>query len=297
MRILSLLLLVLGLWSCSSEQMGDKPSYEGVTADGFKFNIYSSTKSDQITEPGKYIYFTSAVLLDDTMNLQPKSEVIRMLVPTDSALMVTPNPVIDVLSRMVPGDSANVYIELDSIPQAKMQFPNNKFVNNYFIVEDIVDEDQYLDDIAKEKEEAMKMMKESQAKEGEVATTIEDLLGKYKKGELDGSLEKLESGLQIYNIEEGIGEALGNGNAKVHYYGVLESDGSEFDNSFKRGTPFSFNVGAGMVIPGWDEGVAKLKEGSKSLLFIPSELGYGETGSGQAIPPNSNLVFYIEVLK
>lgn len=290
--------ITLGLWACGGQEMGDSPSYEGITKDGFRYTIYSSNPKgeNELTEPGKYIYFTSAVLLDDTMTLQDKSEIIRMEVPTDSALMASPNPVIDVLCRMSPGDSANVYLILDSIPQAKMQFPNNTFVNNYFLVEAIVDEDQYLDDVAKEKEEAMKMMKESQAKEADVAATVEETLGKYKDGALANDLEELASGLKIYTIEEGSGEELGNGKSTVHYYGVLESDGSEFDNSYKRGTPFSFNVGAGMVIPGWDEGVAKLKPGSKSVLFIPSDLGYGENGSGQAIPPNSNLVFYIEVL-
>ncbi|WP_236978582.1 FKBP-type peptidyl-prolyl cis-trans isomerase [Membranihabitans maritimus] len=297
MRITSLfILMILSMWSCTNSN-SDQPAVEGTTEDGYKYNIYSSNLSGKIIEPGKYIYFTAAVLLDDTMSLQPKSEVIRMEVPTDSSLAQQPNPVMDVLRQMSPGDSANVYIELDSIPQAKMQFPNNKFINNYFVVEDVVEEDQYLDDVAKEKEEAMEEMKAAQVREEEIAGIVEENLEKYKSGDLANELNQLESGLEILTLEDGLGEEVGNGPATVHYYGVLEEDGTMFDNSFKRGTPFSFKVGAGSVIPGWDEGIAKLKPGEKAVLFIPSDLGYGENGSGQTIPPNSDLVFYVELVQ
>ena len=68
-----------------------------------------------------------------------------------------------------------------------------------------------------------------------------------------------------------------------------------FDNSFSRGEPFVFPLGAGQVIKGWDEGLALLPKGTKATLFIPYELGYGETGSPPSIPPRSELIFYVEV--
>lgn len=82
----------------------------------------------------------------------------------------------------------------------------------------------------------------------------------------------------------------------VNYKGTL-TDGKEFDNSYKRGQPFEFKVGAGKVIKGWDLGLVGMKVGGKRKLTIPSALGYGERGAGTSIPPNSTLVFEVELLK
>jgi len=83
----------------------------------------------------------------------------------------------------------------------------------------------------------------------------------------------------------------------MHYTGTLASDGSKFDSSVDRGQPFEFQIGIGQVIQGWDQGVIQMSLGEKSMLHIPSSLGYGERGAGQAIPPNADLVFEVELLK
>jgi len=104
------------------------------------------------------------------------------------------------------------------------------------------------------------------------------------------------SGLKYEEIETGSGATAQAGQkAKVHYTGWL-NNGQKFDSSLDRNDPFEFTLGAGMVIKGWDEGVAGMKVGGKRKLFIPSDLGYGARGAGGVIPPNSELIFEVELL-
>jgi len=105
------------------------------------------------------------------------------------------------------------------------------------------------------------------------------------------------SGLKILIEKEGTGRKPKAGEwVQVHYTGYLP-DGTKFDSSYDRGQPIGFQVGKGRVIAGWDEGIMQLKEGAKAYLFIPSHLGYGERGAGGVIPPNSDLIFKVELVK
>ena len=105
------------------------------------------------------------------------------------------------------------------------------------------------------------------------------------------------SGLKYEDVTEGTGAAAKAGDkVQVHYTGWL-TDGTKFDSSKDRGKPFSFKLGAGQVIKGWDEGVAGMKPGGKRKLVIPAALGYGQKGAAGVIPPGAELTFEVELLK
>ena len=116
-----------------------------------------------------------------------------------------------------------------------------------------------------------------------------------KKGK-EKNMITTKSGLRYIDENSGNGESPSSGKTvKVHYTGWLEN-GTKFDSSVDRGEPFEFVIGVGQVIKGWDEGVLSMKVGGKRKLIIPPDLAYGSRGAGSAIPPNSTLIFDVELL-
>ena len=115
--------------------------------------------------------------------------------------------------------------------------------------------------------------------------------------EMNKLLNKQNMELQVEILQAGQGQKIEAGQiASVHYTGWLE-DGTKFDSSVDRGTPFEFTVGAGQVIAGWDQGVAGMQVGEKRKLTIPSNLAYGENGISGVIPGGATLIFEVELLE
>lgn len=113
---------------------------------------------------------------------------------------------------------------------------------------------------------------------------------------LAAGFEKTESGLRYKIVQQGSGSSAKKGAmVSVHYEGSLDN-GEVFDSSYSRKEPITFPLGAGQVIPGWDEGIALLKVGDKARFVIPSHLGYGSRGAGGVIPPNATLIFDVELM-
>jgi FKBP-type peptidyl-prolyl cis-trans isomerase len=137
-----------------------------------------------------------------------------------------------------------------------------------------------------------------------IAVSVSLVVSAGARGQADGSnrktMTKTASGLQYFDEKEGTGDTPKTKQTCVmHYTGWLwenNAKGKEFDSSRKRGEPFSFAVGTGQVIKGWDEGVATMKVGGKRDLLIPADLGYGDRGASGTIPPNATLFFEVELL-
>ena len=117
------------------------------------------------------------------------------------------------------------------------------------------------------------------------------------KPEIDFPGEEPPADLVVEDLEVGDGaEATPGSTVSAHYVGVAHSTGEEFDASWNRGTPLDFRLGAGMVIAGWDEGIAGMRVGGRRRLVIPPHKAYGDRGAGAVIKPGETLVFVVDLM-
>lgn len=130
------------------------------------------------------------------------------------------------------------------------------------------------------------------------ADSASNFASKFKNNALGGEVKTTASGIKYIILKEGTGETVQQKQLVWMNYAGYTKDGKPFDDSYSKGQPFAFALGIGQVIPAWDETIALFKPGTTAVIFVPSVLGYGERGSGNGvIPPNSDLVFYMEVLR
>ena len=193
----------------------------------------------------------------------------------------------DGLTLLTVGDSASFLINADSLFTKTFGAPRPAFIDSSSFLSFTVKVISTTTDAALKAEE-LKAEKENAMKENEV-------IAKYI-ADKQMTPSKSSSGLMYVISEPGTGEQAQAGKTvKVHYTGRL-LDGTKFDSSLDRNEPIEFKLGQGMVIKGWDEGIALLKVGGKALLIIPSNLAYGSRGAGGVIPPFSPLTFEVELV-
>lgn len=268
------------------------------TLNGFDYKVINDAAGPNAKE-GDYVYFRYIVKAKDSLVFNSCNQVPIIKFKLTKLEKVDPKnamPITDLIHNLGKGDSAIVYQKLDAATKATIGLPNAEELCFEIYIDDIKDEAAYKADMEVE-QKAMQMKAEAaKALMPAIETTVKNSLADYKSGK--SKVMTTNSGLKYVILEEGTGTQAEPGKTvAVNYYGVLVKDGTRFDDSWSRGQDFSFPLGAGQVIKGWDEGVALLKEGSKACLFVPFQLAYGEAGSPPVIPAKSDLMFYIEVNK
>jgi FKBP-type peptidyl-prolyl cis-trans isomerase FkpA len=233
--------------------------------------------------PGDLVYFHAQMRNGDSVifgsRIYGQTPSINISAPNNG---VFASPVEEMLTYMSVGDSVTMFVNLDTIDPKPRGFEDASVMYYDVVLLDVVT-------IAK--------MNELKQMEGQIGAFVMENIIQYTNGQLNNQIQTTETGLKYLIHEQGKGKQATPGKSvSVHYYGAL-LDGNPFDNSFGRGQSFDFNLGEGSVIPGWEEGISLLKEGAKATLFIPSTLGYGTQGAPPVIPPDAELVFYVELRK
>jgi FKBP-type peptidyl-prolyl cis-trans isomerase len=283
---LLLLFVVLFIFSCK-EGSSDIITTEG----GYQYQVIEKGNGQKAAK-GDFAYFeVDVVSLEGDVVFSTREQKQPGVMKLDLSTEEAPNPFGDILLDKNVGDSIHIYLGKETGAQGS-GFDSLIYKMR---LSELVDEATYNERMAEEQKKAQAEMALLKEKEGTVATMVEGFYADLKAGRLDDKIVTTESGLKYVMQKEGTGEKYKNGDvAVVYYYGVLSRTGEMFDNSYQRGQPFSFPVGQGRVIKGWDEGVTFLNQGAQAFFIIPSELGYGERDSGK-IKAGDELIFFIEV--
>ncbi|WP_296619551.1 FKBP-type peptidyl-prolyl cis-trans isomerase [Marivirga sp.] len=302
--------LVLGLlalslfWACDSAK-------QEKTADGVEYVLIESNDGEAFEEGDFAIYSLKLVDSKDSVMLDSK-EVGELPVQINDSILSTRGPLFSILKELKIGDSIKTKLTASQVLTEGFRQPVSpdkdeaERLTVYAKALQKLDTAGFMEWQQQKRAEAMeKMQKDAEKQKG-----IDDELIKDFLSENGIEANRTESGLFYMITEETSGEKPEAGDTvKVNYVGKL-LDGTVFDTSYEdlareEGVynpqrtygPIEIPIGKGRVIRGWDEGIMLLNEGSEATLYIPSGLGYGARGSGAAVPPNSTLIFDVELVE
>jgi FKBP-type peptidyl-prolyl cis-trans isomerase FkpA len=297
MRSIIFLLLASTLFYACGNESGSMQQ----TDIGNRYQLFSSNGSGEMVQPGDYVHFNAAMRTEgDSILFSTWASGGELPVVQAAPLTATKDeigPVEDIVRKMRVGDSAVVRVNISEFPSKPPGMENDTVVLYDVVVSKIVNEEAFNAEIAVKEAEAAAKAEVIKALEPERLEFAEQIRKAYADGKLNDQAKVTESGLKYIIHEEGDGKQAEAGlGVTVQYIGQLVSNGNVFDQSFNRGEGIGFPLGVGRVIPGWDEGLALLKKGSKATFFIPSELAYGAQGTPDgSIPGDSELAFYVEL--
>lgn len=276
--ILSLLALTM-FYSCDSQEQSNKVA-------GYEVEYHEQNPiTDGRAQAGDFVEYTINIFSGENQVVPEAMEQSTQINAGNE------DPISEVLKTMSVDDSVSIYVPMDSLPPEAQGDPKitEEGIVYHIKMNRIVDEESYM-------LEQSEMREAQAAQKLQVDSLLDVYLTKYEEGTI-ADLQSTENGVEFVVLDEGAGApVMKNDRINVHYVGRLIETGDEFDNSLERGQPLPLEVGVGSVIQGWDEGLLQFKRGDIGLLFIPSDLAYGEAESGP-IPPNSDLLFYVDILE
>jgi FKBP-type peptidyl-prolyl cis-trans isomerase FkpA len=283
--------ILFGFLLLGAGLMAQKPAI--ITKQGSTVYVHTSNQGPNITY-GQTVLLDVDTWINDSLiqGTQRDNGGPREIEIPDSSEMKRKIPaVFEALFLMTKGDSATVIQPVDSfMARAIPKELGEVKVIRYEVKVVDVPTPEFLAARKTQEEKEMEVVKGRGVAVGALTSKT---LADYKANKLGPTLKKTASGLEYVVLEQGSGAAIKDGDMiETHYYGVLKSDGTMFDNSFERGASIPFEVG--ILVPGFNEGMKLLNRGGKAILFIPSGLGYGDEEIGP-IPASSDLVFYIEL--
>lgn len=286
---ITLAIVGMAIVACSSDTGSDL-----MTDRGYRYTFHRDN-SGPTPEVGEYVYFHIVMRHKDSVlnTSYTMSELPRLRIPAPEEYTVETPAIVDALSIMSVGDSVTLFFPLDSLESIPPAFAEIDVIEYDMVLMEIKTDEAFKEEMQAAMQEREAAMEVSRARETEVASFANSVLDSYNKGTLE-NIQTTPEGLQYVIHEPGEGPKAQNGDmVAVHYYGTF-TDGKMFDNSFAAGSPYSFALGQGRVIKGWDVGIPHLSKGGRASLIIPPALGYGETGYSD-IPGNTTLYFYVEL--
>ena len=297
MRKVKMLLLALVVLSMAS---ACKKGTTGTTPAGYAYTIHTKGTGNK-PNLGDYVIWDMYVrkdtqlLYSSAMRGSSERIVIEDVknVKDPVAIMI-----LEAVRMLGKGDSATFVLKIDSTKAPVNGFQGAKQASVTLAVKDVMNEEQYIATLKPEEKDGFMKQKVSRVRAKIVADSTSAFAKDYAAGKLPDGVQTTASGLKYKILKQGTGNFPKKGQGvAVDYYGALK-DGTPFDQSFERGQPITFPIGQGQVIPGWDEALMLLKEGTTAILFIPSNLAYADkVDPSGPIPPNADLLFYVELLK
>lgn len=265
------------------------------TANGVTFRLLRANPENAAALPGSYVDFHARMLTQAGKELFNTRSDRAQTLQVKGAVGENVSPLEALLPLLRDGELAMLFVDMEQFPSRPPGTEGDSVLLYEVEVLRVFDEATFTADVAAKEAVAAVAREKIMAREVEVLSFFDKVLIDYRSGKMKGVVTTA-SGLRYVIHQPGDGVFFEKGdNVKVGYVGAILETGKVFDQSFKRGEGIPFQVGTDRVIPGWDEGILLLRSGTRATLFIPSELGYGKNGAGSDIPPNADLVFYVEI--
>lgn len=268
------------------------------TSSGFEYQWMRKSYSSQSISVNDYVFFNMTLSIGDSV-LQATNKPSVLKIMEDNKNYGQLKELVDLISTLVVGDSIKFIMPLESFESLPPAFEgfDQPLIYSVGIVS-VMNESEfetYSDSLEQAQEKERNI---NRVRLPEIEAIVRNFWSEYMNGQKDDEMISHDSGLRYLILDPGEkGNKPRNGEmVTVHYYGFLESNGEEFDSSFKNGMPIQFPLGKGQVIAGWDIGIPLFNIGSKGILFVPASLAYGEAGSPPVIPPNASIFFYVEII-